>query len=234
MIIFNGKLSSDYYFVVEHYPIYVKPKKKTSKISIPGKNGDLIIDDGEYENSSLPYEIVLDGHIIGFEEASEKLSQFVYSDGYARLEDSYFTQFYRMAVISDEIKITNYKHKMGRATLNFDALPERWYKSGEKVVSVKNEGTIVNPSVYKAKPLIKVYGTGPGTIAIGPSSMRVNTLDDFLNIDCETQNVYRNVAEFRNSYVERSDFIEIGPGESKVTFDGGISKVEIIPRWWTI
>ena len=38
----------------------------------------------------------------------------------------------------------------------------------------------------------------------------------------------------KNMDIEAPEFPALLPGENKIGFSGGIQKVEIVPRWWTI
>jgi len=234
MITYDGKSSNDYHIIVEHYPSYTVPKRSITKVSVPGRNGDLLIDNGNYENVTVEYDIALDGHSVGFAEAFKKAGQFLSTGSYYRLEDSYDDTVYRMAYVSNELEFKNYLHKMGRGTLKFDCMPFRWYKSGETAVSIESGGYINNNYACSSLPLIKVTGTSAGVLTIGSYVVTINQLDDYLYIDCEDENVYRERYENRNSYINRCVYPQLIAGNNTVTFTGGITGVEITPRWRTL
>lgn len=235
MITYDAKVSNDYHIIVEHYPSYTVPKRSITKVSVPGRNGDLLIDNGNYENVTAEYDIALDAHSVGFSEAFQKAVQFISSTGYQRLEDTYDTTVYRMAYVENEIQLKNYLHKMGRGTLKFNCKPFRWLKSGETAITISATNTqITNPTKYASKPLIKVIGTAAGTITIGNIQMTIKTLADYLYIDCEEMNVYRQTSENMNSCVALGEFCEIPADTSVIYFDGGITSLEITPRWVTL
>lgn len=64
--------------------------------------------------------------------------------------------------------------------------------------------------------------------------MTVKTLADYLYIDCEEMNVYRQTSENMNSCVALGEFCEIPADTSVIYFDGGITSLEITPRWVTL
>jgi phage-related protein len=82
--------------------------------------------------------------------------------------------------------------------------------------------------------LITVYGTGPGTVTVGSVTLNIISLTDYLKIDCEEMNVYRETAENKNNCVSLGEYPSIPEGKSKVTFTGGITSVDIMPRWWML
>jgi phage-related protein len=63
--------------------------------------------------------------------------------------------------------------------------------------------------------------------------MSFTGITDYLNIDCDTMDVYRQAAENKNNLMTGS-FPVLPSGNSTVTFTGGISTVTITPRWYVI
>ena len=157
MIIFNGVSSDEIGVIVEHYPKVIFPKRKVEVYQIPGRNGDRIIDHEVYENYDQPYEIFIDSKDQGGLEAIvPKLASWLFSgNGYCRLEDSYFPEFYRMAYVPEAHEFLSYFNEYGRGTLTFNCAPERWYKSGDIEIEIQNGQTYHNPSGFKAWPLLR-------------------------------------------------------------------------------
>jgi phage-related protein len=234
MITFNGKNSDEYKIIVEHYPSFTVPKRSYKTVSVPGRSGDICIDNGRWENVTAKYKIALDGHSVGYAAAYDLAAEFIGQTGYQRLEDTYDTSVYRLAMVSNDTEIENHLMEMGRGTLEFDCMPQRWLKTGETPVLFSASGTIKNPTGYDSKPLIKVVGTGAGTVTIGANTVTLNKLDDYLYIDCESENVYRERNEDRNSYMNLGEYPIITSGTSNVSFAGLITSIEITPRWWRL
>ena len=69
-------------------------------------------------------------------------------------------------------------------------------------------------------------------MTIGDTTVRFSEISDFVVLDCDLQDAYKNL-ENKNSTMTGS-FPGLAPGENIVTFSGGITKIEIIPRWWTL
>ena len=46
IITFNGKSSSSFGIIVEHYPSPNRPARRGTVLQIPGRNGNLVIEDG--------------------------------------------------------------------------------------------------------------------------------------------------------------------------------------------
>ena len=106
--------------------------------------------------------------------------------------------------------------------------------SGDTAQTVSASGGIItNPAAYNAKPLITVYGSGAAILQVGEYVCTLAAIDGSITLDSDTENAYKGVTNL-NSQVTIPEFPELAPGDNDITWTGGITSVEIIPRWWTI
>ena len=121
--------------------------------------------------------------------------------------------------------------------LNFDCKPQRFLKTGELPIEVEKNGIsrIQNPTGFSSLPLIRVFGTSGGTLTIGDQEITISDFGNEIVIDSEIQDVYLGTTN-KNSLVKFMDkgFPSLGVGETSISFTGGITKVEVTPRWYTI
>ena len=90
VIIFNNKSSADCRIQVAHPPGYAYPERDYTITHIPGRNGDIIQDNGCYKNVERTYEVSFDAPNEDFATYANAVSAWLHSTtGYARLEDSY-------------------------------------------------------------------------------------------------------------------------------------------------
>lgn len=236
MITFAGTSLGDVNIHVQRLSDYVIPERDVTHVSVPGRSGDLLIDNGRYKNFTLDYSVYVlnrtDGVISSLRAFAGKLADTFGS--YQRFEDDKDPLVYGMAKFVGPNTWTNYDNVGGESKLTFNFKPYWRLKSGETAVTVASGGAIINSYAFSALPLIKVTGNGDGTLTVGAYIMNINTLDDYLYIDCEEQNVYRERYENRNSYIDRCTFPQLIAGNNTVTFSGGITGVEITPRWRTL
>lgn len=113
--------------------------------------------------------------------------------------------------------------------------------------------TIMNPTLYSAKPLVKIgyssYVSGPVCMINGsPVTLDVSPNADIngqtvsisdVTIDCETMDAYTEIPGYpypysQNRYVYVPSDITLKPGENEIKVNNKISYVEIIPKWWTL
>ena len=61
--------------------------------------------------------------------------------------------------------------RAGEFTVSFDAMPQRFLKSGETAVSVASGGTLSNPTLFASHPLISAYIDNAATLTIGDKTI---------------------------------------------------------------
>lgn len=232
-ITYDGKLSSDYGVFVSGSSTFVRPQRERSFQSIPGRSGDLIYDEGRYPNIKLQYPAFIR------KEFADKYQGFINflntHTNYARLEDTYDPDVYRLAVPNGAMTPkTTAQNWAGKFTLEFSCKPERFLKSGEHVITLTADGSIYNPELTEAKPLLRVYGTG--TLGIGSGTI---TIADhgytYVDIDCMIMNAHYEAINL-NNYVTLSgnDYPVFSPGANNIVLGTGITSVEVTPRWWRL
>lgn len=236
-IIFNGISSQDYHIQVEHPPGYDTPERDYEIVHVPGRNGDIIIDKGSYQNKDRSYEIAIGSEDRFFPEMANDIAEWLHSaTGYARLEDSYEPEYYRLAVYKEETEIENILFHAGRATVKFNCKPQRFLKSGDKTINFTSAGILKNPTRQIACPIIAVYGSDSGTLNIGGYIVNISNIRGSIIINSEIQDAYDgSPVTNRNGDVALSNgFPKLNKGETNVSFSGGITSVEVIPKWWTL
>lgn len=235
MIMFNDIPSTDFDIYVGGQNSFGAPKRNVKKIAIPGRNGDLVFDKGTFNNVNISYNIV---GLRNFKDRINDIKEWLMSPlSYARLEDSYNPDYYRMAMITAGITFTmKHLNQYGKAKITFDCKPQRFLKSGEEVQEFEYEGTIINPTEFTSLPVITVFGSGAGSVTIGNQTFLISDIDDYTVIDSELQDCY-NASGNRNNYVSRGqygEFPKLKGGETEISFAGGVDKVEIQGNWWTL
>jgi phage-related protein len=96
-----------------------------------------------------------------------------------------------------------------------------------------SSGSLFNQYGQIALPFITIYGHGAGQLTIGDCLVDVKALDGVLHLDSDTQNAYNDGGN-QNLNINAPVFPVLGDGEITIAFNGGIERVEIIPRWWEL
>ena len=234
ILIFNGISSKDLHIQVQTEPDYDFPEKDYEVTHVPGRNGDIVIDQGSWQNVSRKYNLAMDAGKISYTEVASKLVQWLHSaSGYARLEDSYEPDFYRMAMYKDSGSISNIYNKAGQIEIEFTCKPQRYFKSGEIADIFTTSTEYRNPTDFPAKPLIKIHGSGSGMVKIGAYTVTINDILDGMVVDSEQQDTYKDQTNC-NSKVSITEYPKLIAGNNAISISGGVTSIEIIPRWWTL
>ena len=174
--IFDGKKSKDFGVYISGNAVYDAPEKDVEMIEIPGRDGELIIDNGRYKNIPVTYSASAKGNDqMDFSEKMEAFRNFLLSrKGYRRLEDEYNLGEFRLGVYKSGLQVDPIIHsRAGTFDLVFDCKPQRFLKSGEVEHAIENGGSIFNPTYFKSKPLIKAVGRGD--ISVNGLEFTINT-----------------------------------------------------------
>lgn len=174
---FGGVTSSDFGIYVSGEGLFNAPKRLAEVVSIPGRNGDFILDQGKFENIKVTYRVFnQEKDLADFRSKLADLrSALVSQVGYQRLEDTFHPSEYRMAAFIDGVEIEPIKYNTAAEfEITFECKPQRFLKSGETAVSVTSGDTITNPTRFEAQPLIEA--TGYGTIDIGSAKIKVENV----------------------------------------------------------
>lgn len=236
IVMFNGISSLDYGIQVEHPPEYQAPARDYEVIHVPGRNGDLVIDNGSYQNVNRSYQMAIGNPRKDYTSMANVISEWLHSaSGYARLEDSYEPEYYRMAMFQDEISIENIMQHAGRLTVDFNCKPQRFLKSGEETIKIVEPTTLYNPTNFSSLPCITVYGPAVGgLLSIGQYTVAISVINGSIVLDSEIQDVYTGTVNRNAAVTLNKSFPELVPGENNIAWSGGIKYVEVIPRWWTL
>jgi len=241
MIEFAGIRSDERYLIVEHYPQRFFPKRKYIVQTVPG-GGDIVLPESEdaFSNYDQPYSVFFDSKGPGLTQASRKIAEWLLGNpGYQRLEDSYDPDFYRMAYYKGGEQFLNWFNEYGQGTLTFTCAPKRFYKSGEKPITMSKNMKLYSPTTFKSHPIVTIVGSGSGTITVTDKNgvarvFSIGELSGTTVIDSERHTAIRN-GSVNVNYTVSSDYENLYlDSESSVTWNNAISSLTITPRWWTI
>ena len=132
----NIDLEATYGLVVDGASTWPKPERDVEYIHVPGRNGDILMDNGCWQNVEITYSFLIkDGWKTKFENFAAWLCSHV---GYFRLEDQErHPGVYRMASFTGPIEPELwFTTDTGVFELTFNCKPQQWLLSGEQYVGV--------------------------------------------------------------------------------------------------
>ena len=228
---FGDLNTRDYRVWISGKGVFTPAERKYEKINVPGRNGDLLIDQKKFNNIIIPYEAFIIQEFAGNIDAFR--NTILSKGGYQRLEDSFHPEEYRMAKIEHFDPDVKGIAKAGTFRLEFDCKPQRFLKSGETPIEFERSGVIYNPTLFEAKPLIRVYGNG--VLGVGEETVTISENISYVDIDCEVEDAYRGAENMNgNITLSSGEFPKLLPGENGISIGTGITRVVVTPRWWII
>lgn len=248
--IFNGVSAESMGLRIERYPDIPEPRKRLTSVSVAGRNGDLHISDGSYENVTIRYEVWWkNDKVHNFNTGTQAREIFRWLNNApvgARLEDTYNPGVFRTATFAGGTKIDDIRGRYGRTVLEFDCSPQVWLGGihSDGVTFTKSltgiDGLLPNPTPNPTKPLIRIVGSVGGRLQIGDSGMTIRfpgmDTHEFW-IDCEEMEAWEIVDGQEvpsNALIDDLDFIQIQPGANEVTFPSSFETVTIWTRAFEI
>ena len=239
---FDGReIGTDFYANITGTNFGAAAEKEYETVEVPGKSGDLHYPSNRFKNIEIVFFLrIFDNVVRNYLALSDFLAS---KDGYFRIEDSNFPEFYRMGEFKkiQDVQI-DYGNNSGTMTVVFDAKPQKFMTLGEEVIEMKSSDSgkiILNETSFSSRPLLRVYTTAGGSGRIGDTVITVAKLSsgDYIDIDCDIEEAYKDdAANGRNESItlnDKKEFFELPPGESVVTLTN-IDKLEITPRFYTI
>lgn len=216
------------------------PEPEYDTVEIPGRSGDLLVKSDRFRNIDVSYPaFTFAANREGFRKRMTDIRSALGSQiGYRKLWDSYNPEEYRLAIFKGGIDTKPVARvKAGDFDISFECKPQRFLMDGEEEISLTADGQVFNPTRFASKPLIAV--TGYGALGIGDYTVAIQgTASMVTYIDCDIMDTYiisGGVKTSRNAYVTTGAYFpELKPGVNNIDLSSNISKVAIVPRWWTL
>lgn len=243
---------------------YNAPDRDVEKISIPGRNGDLILDNERFNNIQIEYpaSIVRD---LKKNSAAANLFFSARADGYYRLyddyhdgdySDDYHGDYYRMARSTGGIQYSPVALNRGaNFTLRFDAKPQKFLISGDTEYKIETGIglPLINPTSFQSDPIIKLSNMKAVTVILFESDNLSTQIivepQEHILIDCELGVIHNGLRDLSHAAtMQEHPKLDIGGTFIKCWKRGADGSDEypadyeeidwaditITPRWWTI
>lgn len=238
---YNGSRSDNMGVRIISKNVFSAPKYDLTFQAIPGRDGDLISPNGRFPNVTITYSCFLPAKSLSeLADKATAVKAWLYKepDRYHTLTDTYDPDFSRRAVFNNKLDISDELNKIGPFTVSFSCHPMRFLLFGQEQHRYTTSGIAMpNPYPFASKPYIRVNGSGAGTLTVQSSgSNRVWTFSSiagYTECDSELMNFYKDTTP-KNDTVTGTGFPTFLSGNNTISFGGGITSVDIIPRWQTL
>lgn len=235
---FGEKGTWDFDMHVQRRPDQQIPARRVKTFTVPGRSGALHQTENVWDPITRTYDCYFHGKQPMPAQAHAIKAWLCADPCLRKLQDVYDPEYYYWATCLNAAQIENHLNRYGVLTLKFECDPRAFLVSGDEPVTFGAHGVLHNPTSFAAKPMITVYGSGSGNVYVGGTTVEIKAIEDQITLDCDLMDAYRAVGdgakENMNGAISAPEFPELAPGKSSVMWDGGISALEIIPRWWML
>lgn len=232
---FNGTSARSLGVFVSGAGSYSAAALDFTQYQIPGRNGDLIIPNGRYQNIQITYPAFIPGKL---PEKVQAVRNWIRSaTSYARITDTYDTAHFREGFGVDIQEFAPVRNEGANFQILFECKPQRFLISGQTAQTISTGAVVANPTQFTALPLIQFANptssaritvtNSAGTFVLTATRARTGTV----LVDCDTQNIYYGATNLNDLF--SGSFPVLAPGNNTITF-GGMTSVRITPRWWEL
>lgn len=233
---YNGVKSNDLSLHIYNTNWFSSPERDYSTQSIPGRDGDLILDEGRYSNLLVKYECDL--KLPASAVLADRIKQWLMSYKYLPLFDSGDSEHFRYAIpVKPFSEITEESIWFGSVLLQFNCKPYRYKYTGQTAMTYEAPDSIdlYNPGLIYSCPTIEIIAAGDVELSCAGKSMALLNISGTIIIDAENKLIY-NKENFTNlaGINTTDDFIQFEPGKNTFILAGNVSQVKITPNWRTL
>lgn len=127
---FNGVNSADYGIILSGGGTYATPERVITSVEVPGRNGNIQYDEGNYKNIVVTYPAGLAKDFTT--EYLDFIRKAKSAPVYSRLTDTYHPEYYRYGTMIEEMTPeAGTALRSGKFDLTFDCKPQRYLVSGD-------------------------------------------------------------------------------------------------------
>ncbi len=231
-ITYKGRSSKEFSLHISSSNPFDVAQPEITTQSVPGRDGELVMIGNRYQNVIGTYYCFIKSNQI--EQDIRNIKSWILPNlGYDILFDSSDSNYFRYAYPTGKLAFMKRTSRLYEIEIEFSCKPFRYSFLGQKPIGINKTTTIYNPEKFASKPYIKVYGSGNGTLNINQNGWNFKGIDGYIELDSELMNTFRGTAS-QNQKVQGNGYPQLLAGKSTLSFSGGISKIELIPRWCTL
>ncbi len=227
-VIFKGVSSKEIPgLIIQELPAISRPKMRTEKVVIDGRDGDII--------DELGYQSYTKTMSIGLNTDADIDEVMNYFNGRGKIIFSNEPDKEYTVIMDDKIDY-NRLVKYRTANVKMYAQPYKYLvDEAPFVITPTNETSFMvsNQGLIDSKPIITIWGTGTITISIDGSEVFSLDMDDnvYITVDSLEQEAYKN-GVLKNRQMS-GQFPVFKPGVRTISWSGSLTKLKVEPksRW---
>lgn len=190
----DGIASGDYNIHASGEATYNAAERDVQTFSIPGRNGDLIIDNGRYKNIEVKYPCVVSKQFL---QNAANIRKWLGAESwkYRKITDDYDTDHFRLGRFRGQVEFEPmYATKAAaQMSITFDCKPQRFLAATDYFQAIGFAVAFQNPTGFPALPIFGIrIAAGTADLSIGADTFHFDSnLNGIVYLDYETQNLYK-------------------------------------------
>lgn len=241
--VYDGRALNEFGALIRQKPKHIIAARDLDFVATPFKSGDVLIDNGRYENVDVdvPIRAIPSYCDLSFKKFAYELSDWL-SPGETRgkkiYRDTYNPGYYRKGVVTEIREIVAFKRDIYDTTISFNFDPYMYLDSGLDPQTYTSSTTISaelqNPEMWSAEPIIQISGAGTFELTVNDVDVNV-TVTSSIIIDKQQENVYDGNGNNANDKVSGLKLPLLLPGTNNIEVTRrsgeGDFNVTITPNW---
>ncbi|PRR84519.1 distal tail protein Dit [Clostridium vincentii] len=227
---FGGKNSfTDYGIIVSSRPSIPSPKRRVSYINIPGRNSNLIFDEGTYDDITIVLECTSKDRN-NLMDKMDNIKAWLFEAGESDLIFSFNPNKKYRAQVVNSIDFKTVFRCVLDFPIIFNCKPFKYLV--ENTLSTINQSAteVINSGNIESDPIISVYCLGDITLKINNEQIKLIDINGKVIINSEIQDCYDDEGNSLNEKMT-GEFPKLKTGVNIIEWIGTVSKVEILPNW---
>jgi len=211
------------------------PERDRNLIQIPGRDGNLIVDNGRFDDVLLTILCRLE--VAGrqnVEQATSKINNWLSTDvGYHQFLWHNDPEFEYLARIESGTTTTRRLSQLANTMVNFSLHPIKYLRTSMIEREIDNGNILVNSLSMEAKPLIRILGNGPIRLTVGNQFVDINIPNDAKGCKIDTTNQMITILDGNQSLSRQmsGEFPKLISGNNPISWAGNSDfQVFITPR----
>lgn len=222
--ILNGENSLEKGITVIELPSFTVPKVKFEEIEVLGRDGVYTFTEEAREDTIKKCKVYYNGDDI------DSLVEFL-RDGqviFSNKTDRYYNARIVSEIPIDELFRNNDYGAWYEFYIDFKCEPYGRFVDNEVITITEKESIIYNQGI-KSEPVITIYGNGNINLFVNGNQLTLKEVDGYITVDTHKKRTTKGLE--RQNEKKIGNFPKLDKGENLITWDGSVSKIEIIPNF---
>ena len=231
---YNDKNSyDDMGMIIRERPIITSTRRRITPTSVPGRTGDILIDDAGYENYDRTYKVAIFADNEPMDLIEQKIKCWLLANvNYHKLTDTYNQGYFFKAFVDTPFSITPITHNLAEADITFSCKAFKYANSGLQSTALTTPSKIYNKEYFSALPIIQIFGSGEVTLHINNNSYYIENCTSGMYLNSEIGQAYTSdELTLLNNDIGFTVFPIFESGLNDISWTGNVEKILITPNW---